>query len=579
MRERRPEEEPLDPFVSTRIPVTDLAVCPELSKALPTSSMNHSPPPLNDSAPVSVKKVYFVLYGIKLAPAQVNRQIDYFVHRRIQDSPGIGTADDPETYFASTMRALLSDIAATINQARLNNLHKGMDLPGKPIQLVPSYSRSLMNQEDLDTLIFKKPAVKRQSSALLQVPEEYVPKGRVQQKHCYGAEQQFCNDCQTNSPLPRPSVWTIPKSFNLHKDSPSSFRTVQIERNEDICVSGKPPDYGREKESVFERDTHEFIYVPVPKNHPSKNGDKYQRNETESSFMQDSGCSTRSQQTSERCENYIEVSGKLYRERPVDAGCNSSWQTNASLTSGAQEPLSFYTEFMGVDGDPDESSNRKPIILEERAEFMELSLVLAENSRNGDIYRLQRHRMGSCNGPPGVLGIVDKIGGEDAHHRQGNFDRIIDPEAKEREVRRNNLYETTGNHRENLVALPQDQHSPSRDIFSIGLKPNGCTEQFDCSNRMFSISRDIIYSEYDAWPIHRGSVCLMLEQEDREIIQLVHRQKSARTELSGLQMVKFQKSLRLPALEHDRADSTEVSHMVSGSGDALGISTPLATSH
>ncbi|OLY80271.1 hypothetical protein AYI68_g5636, partial [Smittium mucronatum] len=327
-------------------------------------------------------------------------------------------------------------------------------------------------------------------------------------------------------------------------------------------------------------------------NNPFRNGDKYQRNGIEISLKQDSGSSTRSQQTSERWENDIEMSGELYRECPVDVGGTSSWQANSSPTSGAQEPLSFYTEFMDVDGDSDEVSNRKPIILEERAEVIERFLVLNGNSRNGDIYRLQRHRMGSCNRPPDVLGIVNKIGGEDAHQRQGNFERTIRPETKER-VRK--ISETTGNRRENLVVLPQDQHSLSREICPIGLKPSGCTVQFDCSNRMVSISREIRYPEYDAWPTRRGSVCLMPEQEDREIILLVHRQQSARPELSDLQMFKFQKSLRLSALEHDRADSTEgaqgtshndisntnaeVSLMVSGPGDALGISTTLATSH
>ncbi|OLY81271.1 hypothetical protein AYI68_g4626 [Smittium mucronatum] len=183
VRERYPEGEPLDPFVSSRIPVTNLAVYPEPSEALPsieedffrsplneekrkiniyscprTSSMNYSPPPLNDSAPVSVKKVYSVFYDIQLALAQAILPINYFFHHRIQDNPGIGTADNPEEYLASTMRALLSDIAATITQARLDNLQKGMDLPGKPIQLVPSDSKPLMDHEEMDTLISKKPA-------------------------------------------------------------------------------------------------------------------------------------------------------------------------------------------------------------------------------------------------------------------------------------------------------------------------------------------------------------------------------------------------------------------------------------
>ncbi|OLY78602.1 hypothetical protein AYI68_g7345 [Smittium mucronatum] len=292
--------------------------------------------------------------------------------------------------------------------------------------------------------------------------------------------------------VPRPSIRTIHKSINIHKDSPSSFRMVEIERNEDIRVSGRLPDYGRKQGSVFERNTQgilqalrawtqdqrrKFIYVPVPINHPSRNGDKYQRNDSESSLKQDSGSSTRSQQTSELWENDIEMSGELYRESPVDVGGTSSYKTNALPTSGAQEPLSFYTEFMDFDGDPDEVSNRQSIILEERAEVMKWSLFLAGNSRNGDIYRLQGHRMGSCNRQLDVLGILEKIGGEDADQRQGTFDRTIRPENKRRgrkisvslliqhnntilceEVWRSNLYETTWNCREILVALPQDQH-------------------------------------------------------------------------------------------------------------------------
>ncbi|OMJ15753.1 hypothetical protein AYI69_g8090, partial [Smittium culicis] len=74
-RERQQKAEPDDPFISTRIPITNLAVCPELIEALPSieddffrtplseeesreaihscprsSSMIYQPPPLNDSA-------------------------------------------------------------------------------------------------------------------------------------------------------------------------------------------------------------------------------------------------------------------------------------------------------------------------------------------------------------------------------------------------------------------------------------------------------------------------------------------------------------------------------------------------
>ncbi|PVU86838.1 hypothetical protein BB561_006530 [Smittium simulii] len=59
------------------------------------------------------------------------------------------------------MRVLLSDIAATVTQGQLGNLHRGMDLPGKPQQLVESEIKPLMNQDKLDELIAQKAPAKK----------------------------------------------------------------------------------------------------------------------------------------------------------------------------------------------------------------------------------------------------------------------------------------------------------------------------------------------------------------------------------------------------------------------------------
>ncbi|OMJ24285.1 hypothetical protein AYI70_g1679 [Smittium culicis] len=150
-RERNREQEPEDPHVTTRIPVTDLTSYPALTEAQPsieedffrsplteeerkidihscpgTSSMNYTPPPLNNTASSTVKKTDSTFYGIQLALAQETRQIDYYVHRRIHENSGMDTAEDTEILFACTMRALLADIAATVTQASLDNLHKGL---------------------------------------------------------------------------------------------------------------------------------------------------------------------------------------------------------------------------------------------------------------------------------------------------------------------------------------------------------------------------------------------------------------------------------------------------------------------
>ncbi|OLY85500.1 hypothetical protein AYI68_g310 [Smittium mucronatum] len=60
------------------------------------------------------------------------------------------------------MKALLSEIATTITKKRYGNLHKGVYLPGKPIQLVASDSKLLIEREELDNIFENKSKLKRQ---------------------------------------------------------------------------------------------------------------------------------------------------------------------------------------------------------------------------------------------------------------------------------------------------------------------------------------------------------------------------------------------------------------------------------
>ncbi|PVU90869.1 hypothetical protein BB561_004670 [Smittium simulii] len=164
-----------DEFITTRAPASQLKIYPMLKDALrsieeerkdaiyscPRSNfMNYLPPPLNDSASTAVRKADYTLHGIQVALAQATRPVDYYVHRIIQDNPGI-TSDDPRFLFADTMRVLLSDIAATVTQGRLDNLHRGMYLPEKPQQLVESEVNPLMGQNKLNAPIAQKAPAKR----------------------------------------------------------------------------------------------------------------------------------------------------------------------------------------------------------------------------------------------------------------------------------------------------------------------------------------------------------------------------------------------------------------------------------
>ncbi|OMJ23345.1 hypothetical protein AYI70_g2310 [Smittium culicis] len=65
-----------------------------------------------------MKKTDPTFYRIQFALAQATRPIEYYFHRRMQENKGIDTSEDPAILFSNTIRALLSEIAVTVTQAR-----------------------------------------------------------------------------------------------------------------------------------------------------------------------------------------------------------------------------------------------------------------------------------------------------------------------------------------------------------------------------------------------------------------------------------------------------------------------------
>ncbi|PVU94904.1 hypothetical protein BB561_002188 [Smittium simulii] len=104
--------EPEDEFITTRAPASELKIYPMLKDALPSIE--------EDFIRIHIdcgEKGRFHATWNPGSIAQATRPMDYYVHRIIQDNPGI-TSDDPQFLFADTMRVLLSDIAATVTQGR-----------------------------------------------------------------------------------------------------------------------------------------------------------------------------------------------------------------------------------------------------------------------------------------------------------------------------------------------------------------------------------------------------------------------------------------------------------------------------
>ncbi|PVU90089.1 hypothetical protein BB561_005030 [Smittium simulii] len=65
-----------------------------------------------------------------MALANLTRPIDDYVHRKLKN-PNTRIQGNEDLEFAHTMRELLSDVALSITQNRIDNLHKSMGLPGR----------------------------------------------------------------------------------------------------------------------------------------------------------------------------------------------------------------------------------------------------------------------------------------------------------------------------------------------------------------------------------------------------------------------------------------------------------------
>ncbi|PVV03957.1 hypothetical protein BB560_001551 [Smittium megazygosporum] len=89
--------------------------------------------------------------------AQATRPIDSYVHSLLVSEPEI-YSEDTRILFASTIRILLSEAATMLIQARIDNLHYGLKLPGKPIQIMENNNEPLLNQTDLNELLASKRA-------------------------------------------------------------------------------------------------------------------------------------------------------------------------------------------------------------------------------------------------------------------------------------------------------------------------------------------------------------------------------------------------------------------------------------
>ncbi|OMJ08718.1 hypothetical protein AYI69_g10967 [Smittium culicis] len=163
----------------------------EVIQACPRSStMNYSPPPLNENITSAAKKTDATLYGIQIALAQATRPLDNFVYRKYREDAECAKEDEGVA-LASAMRLILANIATNISQNRMENVYQAMSIPGKPQQLGGTTTKPLFDQEQLDKAIatikpvkrtrLRKPFQGRQQYGLYQTPASTTATAPTQQ--------------------------------------------------------------------------------------------------------------------------------------------------------------------------------------------------------------------------------------------------------------------------------------------------------------------------------------------------------------------------------------------------------------
>ncbi|OMJ14601.1 hypothetical protein AYI69_g8526 [Smittium culicis] len=488
-RKNNPESE--DPHFSTRISFTGFNTYPELSEALQsieedlfraplteeehkiaihscskTSSMNYTPPPLKDTASSAENK-------------------------------GMYTSKDPEILFASTMRALLSEIASTVTQARLENLHKELGLPGKPIQLVESNVKPLIEfihfagaNRLRSQGIQEEEKMLRRRSPKLKLPLNSVTRptiaSQIFAEEAAGAERVHNEDPK------RP-----------HSKGPPSYVQVGVVKNND--------------------------WVPPTRSRPSEA--KSQRGGTE-----------------------IQDGDADFHLLNVDVCHPAPWETDATSAIRAQKPRYIYIELMSIDSDAEETGNPESFLLKELASVLERPLVLAPDAGAGDFYRLQQLILRNSRA---VHGVVCNEAQENGDKIGVSMFRLHNHTLLYQEIRGNNLFGISGINRKDMVSLHQYQHSPKIHICAICTKTRVCPKNTDSTNRMVSITGDILRIELSVWNPWRRPLCIITEQEAKTILQLVTGQQRAFSEHSDPQMDHFRQSVLLPTLESDSPGSSE----------------------
>ncbi|OMJ13407.1 hypothetical protein AYI70_g8509 [Smittium culicis] len=537
-----------------------------------TSSINYNPPALNDSASSAVKKADSVLYGIQIQGTQI-----------------INTEDDVEVVFASILRVILFDIAATVTQQ--NTIPKD------------TYNRNTATAQSTNDATTAESNSNRTSDRQLNFHRRDCGRCGVAQTdgHPMGLEH---SDTEIQNPLHQPkytdvaqdasAFWRRGRPFRATTDvSPASVQT-EIEPGSQQGSDGGSRLYAVKTCDRENQTTESWILQPVVHDPQEDQGSPtcprpaqaqlplpclsiraitepigiHQDSPSISGMGQSEGdrniCIPRRSVDPGRDQAKLGFKVNSYKSSATPSQSITHLEMRALLGRSNQCLLLFFLgdpcfavswssrksavhiEAMEIDRNSEEACNPEPAVLEEPNGVMERAVILAQKTKARDLYILQCTSMQRAT--DGTLCSEAQDGCEQivvSLFRKHNHIIV------HQEVKYHNLLRTIGNLRTNLVTLPENQNPPTTNIHTITSKPSGCAEQTDSADRIFIMTEDIRYPEYTIQFTRCRSVRVPPEREAEPVLQLVSRPKCIGTECTSLKMIRVQQPLLLTALESD----------------------------
>ncbi|PVU91406.1 hypothetical protein BB561_004407 [Smittium simulii] len=583
--------------------------------------MNYNPPPINKNASSTVKKMDSAMYRIQSMLANLTRLMDQYVHDKLRMEPNTDILNNRDLEHNLMIREIIADIAAHITQLRIEHVHKTMEFQRKVPQLMETSIRPLIEVKQMDMLVAAKKAEKRsaarnttQNRKLFHQRQRYTPLGVAalllqrrnykkqiptqtvgQQathrayKQIFGGEgaaagaenrpnrtahqppvgQEHCRKGVKN-PIQIPQ-YSKANFGSLIKESDNQFERV-FGANAPRCFN----NFTRPKVNATPKPIQKENYIGGKRDSDNGSGNS----SLKESHRRSKRLTQRSFKTNKDKADNSTKSGKLYRKGTGYVNSSATGTIYVDTSPRIEKEFSRKIKTVDFAGCYNRTSNSKFKILEDTIESMERSVISPGDARDRSIYRRQRHSLGNYSKLAVLLRLMEPVTGVDAYQRQKVIDYIICPTAKECGW---SLCVSLFRQHYNFSVCKKvwGASSPklleiSENIWKHCINTN-TRPQADGSNRMVNDSSDVYNTEQDIRNSRRGSICVLQECKNKELLQLVCRPQGSGSERTNLQLAEMGQSILLLTVELDCTSYTKAMWFP----DLMELSTqqPLAYGH